>query len=115
LLQPQKAPKLAAAIDWVSNASHRAWFGQQHSSAAQASHGADAALYALYLLALFLPLQQRLLGHRHYVQGVAWDPLGAWLVSASADRSVRVHGLKPPPSGENGLLSYVQHWPYSGD
>ncbi|WIA28323.1 hypothetical protein OEZ86_010873 [Tetradesmus obliquus] len=42
---------------------------------------------------------QRLLGHRHYVQGVAWDPLGAWLVSASADRSVRVHGLKPPPSG----------------
>ncbi|KAF6263109.1 WD40-repeat-containing domain protein [Scenedesmus sp. NREL 46B-D3] len=45
---------------------------------------------------------QRLLGHRHYVQGVAWDPLGAWLVSASADRSVRVHGLKPPPSGGKG-------------
>lgn len=46
--------------------------------------------------------QHRLEGHRHYVQGVAWDPLGAWLVSQSADRSVRVHGLKPPAAGAAG-------------
>lgn len=30
--------------------------------------------------------QARLQGHRHYVQGVAWDPLGAWMISQSADR-----------------------------
>lgn len=51
-----------------------------------------------YTLSTYSP-QARLDGHRHYVQGVAWDPLGAWMVSQSADRTVRVHGLKPPPSG----------------
>lgn len=49
--------------------------------------------------------QARLEGHRHYVQGVAWDPLGAWLVSQSADRTVRVHGLKPPPSGSKAAAA----------
>ena len=32
--------------------------------------------------------------HKHYVQGVAWDPRGDMLLSAAADRSVRVYGLK---------------------
>lgn len=47
----------------------------------------------------------RLGGHRHYVQGVAWDPLGAWMVSQSADRTVRVHGLKPPPTGSKAAAA----------
>ncbi len=33
----------------------------------------------------------RLDAHRHYVQGVAWDPTGATLASASADRSVKIY------------------------
>lgn len=44
-------------------------------------------------------VQARLQAHSHYVQGVCWDPLGHFLASQSADRSVRVYGLKPPPAG----------------
>lgn len=36
--------------------------------------------------------QARLQGHRHYVQGVAWDPLGAWMISQSADRYTHSNG-----------------------
>ena len=39
------------------------------------------------------------------MQGVAWDPLGAWMVSQSADRTVRIHGLKPPPTGSKGAAA----------
>ncbi|KAI8468983.1 MAG: hypothetical protein J3K34DRAFT_522465 [Monoraphidium minutum] len=35
--------------------------------------------------------EARLSGHRHYVQGVAWDPLGRYVISLSADRTARVH------------------------
>ena len=34
--------------------------------------------------------------HSHYVQGVAYDPLGVYLASMSNDRSVRVYTRKPP-------------------
>jgi WD40 repeat protein len=50
----------------------------------------------------FLPLhllQDRLVGHRHYVQGVAWDPLGYWVASQSADRTARIYAPKPPGKG----------------
>eukprot|EP00775_Hariotina_reticulata_P011727 gene11727-11871_t len=45
----------------------------------------------------------RLLGHRHYVQGVSWDPLGHWVVSQSADRTARIYAPKPP--GKGSLLA----------
>lgn len=32
--------------------------------------------------------------HRHYVQGVSWDPRGEMLLSAAGDRSVRTYSLK---------------------
>ncbi|CAO1626259.1 unnamed protein product [Parajaminaea phylloscopi] len=32
--------------------------------------------------------------HTHYVQGVAWDPLGEYLATQSSDRSVHVHTLQ---------------------
>ena len=30
-------------------------------------------------------------GHTNYVQGVAWDPLGEYVVTQSADRSVKLY------------------------
>lgn len=30
-------------------------------------------------------------GHTNYVQGVAWDPLNAMVVTESSDRSCKVH------------------------
>lgn len=38
--------------------------------------------------------------HTHYVQGVAYDPLGVYLASMSNDRSVRVYTRKPPTKGK---------------
>ena len=32
-----------------------------------------------------------LTGHTNYVQGVAWDPLGEYVVTQSADRSVKLY------------------------
>lgn len=32
-----------------------------------------------------------LLGHSNYIQGVAWDPIGDFVVTQSADRSVKLH------------------------
>ncbi|GIL54792.1 hypothetical protein Vafri_10487 [Volvox africanus] len=40
--------------------------------------------------------------HGHYVQGVAWDPLGRYIVSQSADRTARVYAVKPPPVAADG-------------
>lgn len=34
--------------------------------------------------------------HHHYVQGVAYDPLGVYFASMSNDRTVRVYTRKPP-------------------
>jgi len=34
--------------------------------------------------------------HNHYVQGVAYDPLGVYFASMSNDRTVRVYTRKPP-------------------
>jgi len=36
-------------------------------------------------------------GHTSYVQGVAWDPLNAMVITQSADRSVKAHQLKYRP------------------
>lgn len=38
-----------------------------------------------------LVLQKCFSGHRHYVQGVAWDPLGEHILTHSTDRTMRVH------------------------
>ena len=35
-------------------------------------------------------LQKSFTGHRHYVQGVAWDPLGESILTQSTDRTMRV-------------------------
>jgi len=40
-----------------------------------------------------LPIGQ-LPGHEHYVQGVAWDPLGEFVASESGDRTCRVFGCR---------------------
>lgn len=31
--------------------------------------------------------------HKHYVQGVAWDPLGVYVASLSSDRSCRIYKM----------------------
>lgn len=36
-----------------------------------------------------------LVGHTSYVQGVAWDPLNKYIVTQSADRSVKFHLVSP--------------------
>ncbi|MCL7041683.1 hypothetical protein MKW94_006697 [Papaver nudicaule] len=40
-------------------------------------------------------VHQILDGHLHYVQGVAWDPLGHYVASLSSDRTCRIYGNKP--------------------
>ena len=35
-------------------------------------------------------VQKTFSGHRHYVQGVAWDPLGDFILTQSTDRTMRV-------------------------
>ena len=35
-------------------------------------------------------MQKTFSGHRHYVQGVAWDPLGECILTQSTDRTMRV-------------------------
>lgn len=49
-------------------------------------------------------------GHLHYVQGVAWDPLGNYIASLSSDRTCRIYVNKPQKSKGNEKLNYVcQH------
>lgn len=36
-------------------------------------------------------MQRSFTGHRHYVQGVTWDPLGEHILTQSTDRTMRVH------------------------
>lgn len=40
-------------------------------------------------------VHQILDGHLHYVQGVAWDPLGHYVASLSSDRTCRIYMNKP--------------------
>lgn len=49
-------------------------------------------------------------GHKHFVQGVAWDPAAQYVVSQSADRTARVYALRPPPAAgrKNKVSQYLQ-------
>ena len=42
--------------------------------------------------------------HTHYVQGVAYDPLGVYLASMGSDRTVRVFPRKTPPKSKKKVL-----------
>lgn len=48
-------------------------------------------------------LQGRLEGHQHYVQGVAWDPLGHMLLTLSNDRTAKVLWRGGSDTGEKPL------------
>lgn len=50
------------------------------------------------------PLIQ-LSNHKHFVQGVAWDPAQQFLVTQSADRTCRIWSLKPPAAGKRKRIS----------
>jgi WD40 repeat protein len=39
--------------------------------------------------------QQVLKDHMHYVQGIAWDPIGQYFASISNDRTCRIYCNKP--------------------
>jgi chromatin assembly factor 1 subunit B len=43
--------------------------------------------------------------HSHYVQGVAWDPLGEYIATQSSDRSVHIWALKT----RDGQLNFQQY------
>ncbi|XP_043719312.1 chromatin assembly factor 1 subunit FAS2 isoform X1 [Telopea speciosissima] len=56
-------------------------------------------------------VHQILDGHLHYVQGVAWDPLGHYVASLSSDRTCRIY-MNKPQAKTKGLekMNYVcQH------
>lgn len=42
--------------------------------------------------------QRKFDSHKHFVQGVAWDPHGQYFLTISADRMCKVHALKPKKS-----------------
>ncbi|KAJ1266838.1 hypothetical protein BS78_07G009500 [Paspalum vaginatum] len=46
-------------------------------------------------------VHQKLEGHMHYVQGVAWDPLGQYIASLSSDRTCRIYANKPQGRSKN--------------
>jgi chromatin assembly factor 1 subunit B len=47
--------------------------------------------------------------HKHFVQGVAWDPAQQFVVTQSADRTCRVYALRPPAAGKRTKVSqYMQ-------
>nr|XP_009415759.1 PREDICTED: chromatin assembly factor 1 subunit FAS2 homolog isoform X4 [Musa acuminata subsp. malaccensis] len=56
-------------------------------------------------------VHQILDAHLHYVQGVAWDPLGQYVASLSSDRTCRIYVNKPQSKHKgNEKLNYVcQH------
>lgn len=56
-------------------------------------------------------VHQILDAHLHYVQGVAWDPLGYYAASLSSDRTCRIYMNKPQSKLKGGeKLNYVcQH------
>ncbi|KAE9602779.1 putative transcription factor WD40-like family [Lupinus albus] len=50
---------------------------------------------------------QKLDAHAHYVQGVAWDPLGKYAASLSSDRTCRIYINKPLKSKGIEKINYV--------
>ncbi|KAE9601323.1 hypothetical protein Lal_00024055 [Lupinus albus] len=50
---------------------------------------------------------QTLDAHAHYVQGVAWDPLGKYAASLSSDRTCRIYINKPLKSKGIEKINYV--------
>uniref|UniRef100_A0A1J3DFA9 CAF-1 p60 homolog n=1 Tax=Noccaea caerulescens TaxID=107243 RepID=A0A1J3DFA9_NOCCA len=56
-------------------------------------------------------VHQILDSHCHYVQGVAWDPLGKYVASLSSDRTCRIYVNKPQTKGKSvEKMKYVcQH------
>ncbi|CAL0330032.1 unnamed protein product [Lupinus luteus] len=50
---------------------------------------------------------QTLDAHAHYVQGVAWDPLGKYAASISSDRTCRIYVNKPLKSKGIEKINYV--------
>jgi hypothetical protein len=53
-------------------------------------------------------LQKCFSSHRHYVQGVAWDPLGAYVLTLSTDRTMRVHRARASKKQSRADASDVQ-------
>jgi hypothetical protein len=53
-------------------------------------------------------MQKTFSDHRHYVQGVAWDPLGELFISESTDRTMRVHGLRASKARSRAAASDFQ-------
>ncbi|KAK7369484.1 hypothetical protein VNO80_11523 [Phaseolus coccineus] len=50
---------------------------------------------------------QTLETHAHYVQGVAWDPLGKYVSSLSSDRTCRIYMNKPHKSKGTEKINFV--------
>lgn len=50
------------------------------------------------------PCYQNGSDHSHFVQGVAFDPLGVYLASMGSDRTVRVYARKAPPKMKKKVL-----------
>ncbi|KAG0496501.1 hypothetical protein HPP92_001192 [Vanilla planifolia] len=46
-------------------------------------------------------------GHLHYVQGVAWDPLGCYVASLSSDRTCRIYMNKPHKNKGHDKINFV--------
>ncbi|KAH7622201.1 putative Chromatin assembly factor 1 subunit FAS2 [Nannochloris sp. 'desiccata'] len=47
--------------------------------------------------------------HKHFVQGVTWDPMQQFVISQSADRTCKVYALRPPAAGRRNKVSqYMQ-------
>uniref|UniRef100_A0A7N0TRP2 CAF-1 p60 homolog n=1 Tax=Kalanchoe fedtschenkoi TaxID=63787 RepID=A0A7N0TRP2_KALFE len=55
-------------------------------------------------------VHQILDSHFHYVQGVAWDPLGKYVASLSSDRTCRIYANKPQTKTRgNEKINFVTH------
>jgi chromatin assembly factor 1 subunit B len=47
--------------------------------------------------------------HKHFVQGVTWDPMQQFVISQSADRTCKIYALRPPAAGKRNKVSqYMQ-------
>ena len=51
--------------------------------------------------------QQVLKDHMHYVQGIAWDPIGQYIASISNDRTCRIYCNKPQNLKRKSEEQYV--------
>eukprot|EP00892_Ulva_mutabilis_P006835 jgi/Ulvmu1/4523/UM002_0249.1 len=47
-------------------------------------------------------------GHRHYVQGVTWDPLGEYILTQSTDRTMRVHRTRASKKRARSVANDLQ-------